>query len=310
MRCWPFRTTVHPRSRGEHPLLSFGTCTTAGSSPLARGTHGRRAARGRGRRFIPARAGNTRSARGHTYTCPVHPRSRGEHCLRTEIQPSPTGSSPLARGTPADTEQARQARRFIPARAGNTQPAATARPHPPVHPRSRGEHTVNLAVPETVSGSSPLARGTPSNRCGPSDVLRFIPARAGNTRPRPASPAAPPVHPRSRGEHFRRYFRHHPPDGSSPLARGTLHLPVPVAAIQRFIPARAGNTLPRSREARSLPVHPRSRGEHPRAARTSAGGGGSSPLARGTPVRRPRRAGAGRFIPARAGNTLESTDQS
>ena len=53
-----------------------------------------------------------------------------------------------------------------------------------------------------------------------------------------------------------------------------------------------------------IPVHPRSRGEHPLRAHAGAPSIGSSPLARGTrgPRRSPPR--PHRFIPARAGNTV------
>ena len=52
-----------------------------------------------------------------------------------------------------------------------------------------------------------------------------------------------------------------------------------------------------------LPVHPRSRGEHPIGMAREGTTTGSSPLARGTLQRRPCSPDEGRFIPARAGNT-------
>ena len=71
--------------------------------------------------------------------------------------------------------------RFIPARAGNTR-AATRSPGPrTVHPRSRGEHWEAPAMGVEVAGSSPLARGTPLPDHPAGVILRFIPARAGNT---------------------------------------------------------------------------------------------------------------------------------
>ena len=50
----------HPRSRGVYALLKAGAYTGNGSSPLARGLQQDLAARGFGRRIIPARAGFTR----------------------------------------------------------------------------------------------------------------------------------------------------------------------------------------------------------------------------------------------------------
>ena len=72
-------STVHPRSRGEHQLLSSLLVKASGSSPLARGTLHRRSLRALRPRFIPARAGNTPASRAHGPRRSVHPRSRGEH---------------------------------------------------------------------------------------------------------------------------------------------------------------------------------------------------------------------------------------
>ena len=91
--------------------------------------------------------------------------------------------------------------------------------------------------------------------------------------------------------------------GSSPLARGTPRWLPPIPLLDRFIPARAGNTAPTPRPSCPRAVHPRSRGEHKFSHRQSPSGPGSSPLARGTRAASPRGGGADRFIPARAGNT-------
>ena len=188
----------------------------------------------------------------------------------------------------------------------NTYWAATGARCGSVHPRSRGEHCWQFPVLQSSCGSSPLARGTRSGAVGRRHRHRFIPARAGNTQRsrRPASTCT--VHPRSRGEHTHRYSPVVDLSGSSPLARGTrnaAHRPTPAA---RFIPARAGNTTVSYRPTGTLPVHPRSRGEHGKCWHADAVEVGSSPLARGTPGRHRRAAAHRRFIPARAGNTCRS----
>ena len=316
--------TVHPRSRGEHPLIPANPGSQYGSSPLARGTLAiPRTARSTGR-FIPARAGNTRPRPNPASARSVHPRSRGEHAGIGRAHRLPSGSSPLARGTPGHCGQRGAGHRFIPARAGNTIGHATSY--------------------ASLSGSSPLARGTrnaPSYRAG---IERFIPARAGNTAGRTPRAWRGPVHPRSRGEHGERLDRRSSPCGSSPLARGTQRRGLHAACRRRFIPARAGNTRPapsvppsnrgssplargtlmahwpdrvpwrfiparagntssRGLIARRCPVHPRSRGEHRDGRDPSHGGRGSSPLARGTPPHGELHVSLQRFIPARAGNT-------
>ena len=174
-----FRVSVHPRSRGEHGGTWPALSPKSGSSPLARGTLAD-AIQGIAKvRFIPARAGNTSVA-------------RTESSYRT-------GSSPLARGTPQRLFRAPPGQRFIPARAGNTRTTSSHKARPPVHPRSRGEHGSGSGFGS--GGSSPLARGTHLDGRAVAPVHRFIPARAGNTRPGSEPRTVTSVHPRSRGEH-------------------------------------------------------------------------------------------------------------
>ena len=134
------RSAVHPRSRGEHQDIERGLTDSFGSSPLARGTPCRPHHRSVRERFIPARAGNTQSIRAGSASRPVHPRSRGEHSVKCTPRPAPVGSSPLARGTRHARVPCAVARRFIPARAGNTDHEPAHHRPRPVHPRSRGEH--------------------------------------------------------------------------------------------------------------------------------------------------------------------------
>ena len=295
--------SVHPRSRGEHTTTRSCCGSTIGSSPLARGTQEGADAAHVTHRFIPARAGNTSELLEAAIEKSVHPRSRGEHIASPAVHRRSRGSSPLARGTPADAGPSRASFRFIPARAGNTSgppPPSTDRP---VHPRSRGEHAGDIVGLASASGSSPLARGTPGERGDRGRPARFIPARAGNTAARLVPVKSSSVHPRSRGEHSSTSICPSPKRGSSPLARGTPGSATCDKTPVRFIPARAGNTTPGAPSAATATVHPRSRGEH----NTGRLGGrslyGSSPLARGT---REQARGACRdirFIPARAGNT-------
>ena len=315
---------VHPRSRGEHfrGRPDFARCT--GSSPLARGTPGEAEPADGGCRFIPARAGNTPPRPSPPRPTAVHPRSRGEHGNASGAVSAGTGSSPLARGTRGSRDETQRSRRFIPARAGNTpgtrihptrisgsSPLArgTLRGHASirrgsaVHPRSRGEHLIDTRQVADKTGSSPLARGTRDRVRVHARASRFIPARAGNTPSACCPPPCRTVHPRSRGEHAKRSVSRQCHAGSSPLARGTLRQRYDALTVQRFIPARAGNTISPSPGTRPISVHPRSRGEHVGMGHHATRRSGSSPLARGTRYSPARSAPRGRFIPARAGNT-------
>ena len=299
----PVLRTVHPRSRGEHAGRLPAALTPNGSSPLARGTRALDLVGRDPERFIPARAGNTRTGDARPRSTPVHPRSRGEHGIQDRRCFRRCGSSPLARGTRPGTGLGAPVGRFIPARAGNT-PVRPADPSGwPVHPRSRGEHVLSAFMRSTWSGSSPLARGTPTRTGEGWQSDRFIPARAGNTTARRCRPRSRAVHPRSRGEHARPLRRGVVGGGSSPLARGTLPVALAALAAGRFIPARAGNTSWSRGRGRGGTVHPRSRGEHLYDDLDDGVKDGSSPLARGTHTMPRRDLVVIRFIPARAGNT-------
>ncbi len=89
----------HPRERGEHLVVPDVSSENSGSSPRARGTPGGVPRRVRGRRIIPASAGNTRRRSRRTERQPDHPRERGEHDMMANCDPAPNGSSPRARGT-------------------------------------------------------------------------------------------------------------------------------------------------------------------------------------------------------------------
>ena len=111
---------AHPRSRGEHLKIWSGPPVVRGSSPLARGTHVL-VHEGRGRvGLIPARAGNMEEPPPTPPVKWAHPRSRGEHRSHQNRGCRPTGSSPLARGTPFCPVLGEVFPGLIPARAGNT----------------------------------------------------------------------------------------------------------------------------------------------------------------------------------------------
>ncbi len=153
----------------------------AGLSPLARGTLLRKTQKRLISRFIPAGAGNTWPGQSSPMSCAVYPRWRGEHSLIILVICYLAGLSPLARGTQLVLALIFPICRFIPAGAGNTLQHYRYGQSHPVYPRWRGEHTTHLLLNFSVNGLSPLARGTPVNRCIAVHEVRFIPAGAGNT---------------------------------------------------------------------------------------------------------------------------------
>ena len=218
------RAADHPRSRGVY---------RAGSTPAARrpwiiparagftGSQSRAAARrpdhprsrgvyrirprlhGREARIIPARAGFTCCSPLSRTRPADHPRSRGVYAVHDVLARYYRGSSPLARGLPADLRVGAVAGRIIPARAGFTGSRRPGRPGRPDHPRSRGVYLPHHRAEAVARGSSPLARGLPHRARARDRTARIIPARAGFTR-RSRTPASLwRDHPRSRGVYWK-----------------------------------------------------------------------------------------------------------
>ena len=176
------RSSAHPRSRGEHSKVTSAVAVRVGSSPLARGTLNRIAGITPAARLIPARAGTTTRSYRFSGLQRAHPRSRGDHRVREVSVCAGRGSSPLARGPLTFLSNHPGTIRLIPARAGTTRQSCTAQIADGAHPRSRGDHPVDIAPACAAAGSSPLARG-PHPRRRPRFCARgLIPARAGTTR--------------------------------------------------------------------------------------------------------------------------------
>ena len=213
------------------------------------------------------------------------------------------GSSPRVRGTLERLDAVGPARRFIPARAGNTQRVPGQRTSKTVHPRACGEHRRPALFGALHLGSSPRVRGTPNDVGHWTHNQRFIPARAGNTRGGLAPCADKPVHPRACGEHHPIFGSAVVACGSSPRVRGTPESARYILGGIRFIPARAGNTNSDDTERILTSVHPRACGEHGSKLTNSIVITGSSPRVRGTQFETEFMAYMVRFIPARAGNT-------
>ena len=216
---------------------------------------------------------------------------------------TPVGSSPLARGLLKKVIGDNEEIRIIPARAGFTWLLGWGAGRWWDHPRSRGVYINSFDTGQSVQGSSPLARGLPGWRLVASLVGRIIPARAGFTRKRLRSWFCQPDHPRSRGVYCGRRSSPSRQSGSSPLARGLPWTWTWTWIRTGIIPARAGFTNSRLRNAGRMTDHPRSRGVYSLRLPYSLDATGSSPLARGLPHPAARQCRVSRIIPARAGFT-------
>ena len=187
---------VHPRTGGEQFKITLGEASKSGSSPHGRGTAAVLVYPAQSTRFIPARAGNRtswilswmsltvhprtggeqrRDSRGTNPGCgssphgrgtvdyqasAVHPRTGGEQIPVVCSPINSFGSSPHGRGTGGAVGGSIAYGRFIPARAGNSDPFRCHDLRHTVHPRTGGEQPVSRAVLSMNSGSSPHGRGT------------------------------------------------------------------------------------------------------------------------------------------------------
>ena len=145
---------------------------------------------------------------------------RGEHPGTCRGPIRRRGSSPHARGAPAQRRGRVRALGIIPACAGSTPRIMTPLPRSRDHPRMRGEHQPYLGIELEMEGSSPHARGArASSRCH-NRRIGIIPACAGSTCPSLLPCRLRTDHPRMRGEHPRGRYTIPCRLGSSPHARG------------------------------------------------------------------------------------------
>ena len=145
----------------------------------------------------------------------------------------------------------------------------------------RGEHLRSRPDPRRRRGSSPHARGAPTQAEVDGALTRIIPACAGSTTFPAGLAACCRDHPRMRGEHAPLSGTRRCMGGSSPHARGARpHRACPIQGTG-IIPACAGSTPKSSGKTRCGRDHPRMRGEHTGESPSGCGPPGSSPHARG-----------------------------
>ena len=295
---------VHPRVCGEQVLDSKKAGIANGSSPRVRGTVSRDWYESSETRFIPACAGNRWVVQPNHLDSTVHPRVCGEQLTACGTKEIGAGSSPRVRGTVDLLDFLVCQARFIPACAGNSHAHELAWSKLPVHPRVCGEQSVESAHLAILDGSSPRVRGTGLTVFELEEVLRFIPACAGNRIWCFLGNSNSTVHPRVCGEQLGPSVAAIVRGGSSPRVRGTVARWPSRLCGRRFIPACAGNRLCSMWICWTSPVHPRVCGEQAISRFSYLAPDGSSPRVRGTVRTDLDFHVVLRFIPACAGNSL------
>ena len=233
---------AHPRSRGENVSVPRQSGKTAGSSPLTRGKRIESSRFDTSFGLIPAHAGKTVTRCMCDSMLAVHPRSRGENRQRPRQSRPRSGSSPLTRGKPDQSEVSLARLRLIPAHAGKTRARSPTWPATRAHPRSRGENMYRSSSSHPTAGSSPLTRGKREVAKVRGCDLGLIPAHAGKTVGEELPGQIMWAHPRSRGENPRSNGSPTSIGGSSPLTRGKPRYRAMRARRRWLIPAHAGKT--------------------------------------------------------------------
>ena len=152
-------------------------------------------------------------------------------------------------------------------------------------------------------GLSPRVRGKHWHLIRPAYRQRSIPACAGETPRRLYAPGIRKVYPRVCGGNRRSALSSFLACGLSPRVRGKRNIVHPVSAGMRSIPACAGETHYGDNGSQVYQVYPRVCGGNQRPLRLMALPCGLSPRVRGKPLDSGSAGGAGRSIPACAGET-------
>ena len=153
----------HPRTCGANKTMCVVPMSFSGSSPHMRGKPVLRPARGRGRRIIPAHAGQTHHHYRSATPEPDHPRTCGANIENLLAIAYFVGSSPHMRGKRRCVGLSVPSTRIIPAHAGQTRPARSCPRASPDHPRTCGANELYESMSVLMFGSSPHMRGKQSD---------------------------------------------------------------------------------------------------------------------------------------------------
>ncbi len=191
-----FSFWAYPRERGGTISQVAASTMVLGLSPRARGNRrsGRCEAFRRGP--IPASAGEPPCP-----ACPAwaYPRERGGTWVIEKERPGRRGLSPRARGNRAGIFFALNAKRPIPASAGEPHGFSSPPEAATAYPRERGGTEADARAIAKKGGLSPRARGNPIQNAATRIARGPIPASAGEPLAHGRARIAAPAYPRERG---------------------------------------------------------------------------------------------------------------
>ena len=227
---------------GGNPLTRSKVIAPGGLSPRGRGKPYGRSRTRRGRRSIPAWAGETHKVALKCMYSEVYPRVGGGNIGRYDYGEAAPGLSPRGRGKPRDAIKSKRTRWSIPAWAGETCRRYGAISHSTVYPRVGGGNVLYKRLRWGQEGLSPRGRGKRSCTSRIRHKTRSIPAWAGETRRQPHQNHRRGVYPRVGGGNGSILFSYLHASGLSPRGRGKPPPRYTTRKTRGSIPAWAGET--------------------------------------------------------------------
>ncbi len=232
----------HPRACGANAVSTAAFMWPCGSSPRMRGKRlAKRNVHGIVR-IIPAHAGQTGITRSKALGTADHPRTCGANWPGTTQQNTAVGSSPHMRGKPRTRGASGSVARIIPAHAGQTKEQTYIMQEAADHPRTCGANRLARTCQAPRYGSSPHMRGKPATSRAELQMIRIIPAHAGQTARPSGRTSCRPDHPRTCGANILPGAEANTAVGSSPHMRGKQLPHTEGPGHGRIIPAHAGQT--------------------------------------------------------------------
>ena len=241
----PYRSgkRVYPRVCGGTRDLRAPLPPCRGLSPRVRGNRRREQPGQVGDRSIPACAGEPNRSRFYQEDDRVYPRVCGGTPCCWIVRLSTTGLSPRVRGNHRHIPTRQRCPGSIPACAGEPLTGGGDIGGGRVYPRVCGGTVVCPAASGATGGLSPRVRGNPSTDAPWDQILRSIPACAGEPPDAPTSERAIIVYPRVCGGTPLAQRPAVRRAGLSPRVRGNLGNNFATTEAERSIPACAGEPL-------------------------------------------------------------------
>ena len=170
---------VYPRVCGGTPSAPHHAYLPQGLSPRVRGNLLQIVFSISVGRSIPACAGEPTTRQRHDKANRVYPRVCGGTGITNPIYQEAPGLSPRVRGNPRAPGRSLYLPGSIPACAGEPQERALSEAPEPVYPRVCGGTMCSCTPPPTGCGLSPRVRGNRMRSMPEREMLRSIPACAG-----------------------------------------------------------------------------------------------------------------------------------